>query len=88
MSPEMETLDQLLGGELRLTVILSLYQDQTSFLQGLFGLLSSGDVSLQTTDKLDVPEHRWNQLIRDGTLLNELERFQLRITPQGARRIS
>jgi len=88
MSPEMETLDQLLGGELRLTVILPLYPDQTSFLQGLFGLLSSGDVSLQTTDKMDVPEHRWNQLFRDGTLLNELERFQLKITPQGARRIS
>jgi hypothetical protein len=45
-SPEMETLDQLLGGEMRLTIIRQLYDSDQSFTRGTHRLLQSGDVRL------------------------------------------
>jgi hypothetical protein len=41
-SPELETLDQLLGGDLPLTTIRELYPNDAAFLQGVLGLLKSG----------------------------------------------
>jgi len=88
MSPELETLDQLLGGELWLKTVFSIYPDENSFVRGVLALLSSGDVCLQRSDGSDVPEYQWKQLFRDGSLLNDLEDFRLKITEQGVRRIA
>jgi hypothetical protein len=55
-SPELETRDQLLGGELSLTAIQSVYPNTAAFLRGILGLLSSGDVCLMKTDKTEVPD--------------------------------
>jgi hypothetical protein len=83
-SAELETLDQLLGGDLRLGMIAALFPSREEFSRGVMGLLSSGDVILE---KNEVPRWRWRELFCSDSVLPELEYLQLRITPQGARRI-
>lgn len=88
MSPELETLDQLLGGALPLAVIRDVYADEDAFRLGVLGLLTSGDVCLLTVDHNDVPSWRWRELFVDGTVMKELGGMSLRITAQGILRIA
>jgi hypothetical protein len=87
MSPELETLDQLLSGALSLAVIRNIYPDVDAFRLGVFGLLTAGDVCLLAIDHTDVPSWRWRELFVDGTVMKELGNMNLKITAQGARRI-
>ena len=87
MSPELETLDQLLGGNLPLAVIRNLYPDAEAFRRGVLGLLTSGDVVLRTAQETDVPRWRWRELFVDGRIADELNNFRLEITDQGAKRV-
>jgi hypothetical protein len=87
MSPELETLDQLLGSDLSLAIVLRLYSDAAAFKLGVHGLIASGDVCLLTTDGMEVSNWRCRELFIDGTVMQDLEQMRLRITPQGARRI-
>jgi hypothetical protein len=87
MSPELETLDQLQGGDLSLAIVRTVYQDEETFRRGVLGLLSSGDVSLFTTDDIEVPRWRWPGLFGGGAIIMELDRLKLAITDQGAQRI-
>jgi len=88
MSPELETLDQLLGGDLPLKVIHELYLDDDHFRRGVSGLLSSGDVKLLNVDESEVPAWRWRELFGAAAVMNDdLPNMKLRITAQGARRI-
>ena len=88
MSPELETLDQLLGGALPLAVIQNIYPDLEALRLGVFGLLTSGDVCLLAIDNTDVPSWRWRELFVDGSAMKELGNMRLKITAQGARRIA
>jgi hypothetical protein len=86
-SSELETLDQLLGGDLPLEVISKLFLSREAFEKGILGLLSCGDVVLLTVDGVKVPDWRWRELFsRAG--LQQLQQMQLKITPQGARRVN
>jgi hypothetical protein len=87
MSPELETLDQLLGGKLPLVAILKLYPDQQAFQRGVVGLLCAGDVRLSAVDEVEVPAWRRRELFVEGAVVKELDRLYLAITEQGARRI-
>lgn len=87
-SPELETLDQLLGGPLALSVIRTLYGDDEAFMQGVLGLLRSGDACLVTAEETETPQRRWRELFVDGVVTAELHSLRLRITDQGIRRIS
>ena len=87
MSPELETLDQLLGGVLPLVVIRNFYPDENAFLHGVLGLLTSGDVCLLTIEHTDVPSWRWRELFVEGNVMKEMANMHLKITDQGARRI-
>ena len=88
-SPEIETLDQLLGGELSLTVIRRLFPDQGTFAQGTMGLIATGDACLVASAGGDVPLWRCSELFADPRFLEkDLDKFQLRITDQGVRRIT
>jgi hypothetical protein len=86
-SPEMETLDQLLGGDLPLSVIRELYPDDGAFMHGVLGLLNGGDVRLFAAGKPDVPSWYWRELFVQGKILNQLGNFRLDLTDQGAKRI-
>ena len=46
MSPELETLDQLLSGDLPLSVVRIVYPDDERFILGVLGLLSDGEIQL------------------------------------------
>ena len=58
-APELETLDQLLGGDMPLTVIAKLYSSPEAFRTGIRGLLSCVDVLLLDTEGNGVPTWRW-----------------------------
>jgi hypothetical protein len=88
MSPELETLDQLLGGDLPLEVIRNLYPDEEAFRQGVLGLLSCGDVCLLMRDQTQVPRGRWRELFMAGKVMLELGNMKLSLTAQGSRRIA
>jgi len=86
MSPELETLDQLLGGDLSLASIRTLYSSDEGFLQGTAGLLSCGDVVLLTAEGITVPDWQVREFVK--ALPSSWQCLKLRLTDQGARRIS
>jgi hypothetical protein len=88
MTPELETLDQLVGGDLPLKIIRGLYPDAEAFRRGVLGLLSCGDVLLLMIDRTEVPKWRWRELFVEGMVMDELGNMRLTITDQGARRIN
>jgi hypothetical protein len=88
MTPELETLDQLLGGDLPLKVVRDLYADADHFRRGVLGLLSCGDVSLLNIDETEVPSWRWGELLCEDAVATELANMKLRITANGTRRIA
>jgi hypothetical protein len=88
MTPELETLDQLLDGDLSMKVIRTLYPDADAFKRGVFGLLSCGDVRLLMIDQSEVPKWRWRELFAEGTAIDEIGEMKLSITDQGLRRIA
>ena len=87
MSPELETLDQLLGSDLSLAVVLRLYPDARAFKLGVLGLIACGDVCLLSSDDREVPLWHCRELFADETVMQEVEQMKLRITAQGALRI-
>jgi hypothetical protein len=86
-APELETLDQLLGGDMPLTVIAKLYSSTEAFRAGVRGLLSCGDVLLLDSEGNAIPTWRWREVFDLGST-EPLGQFQLRLTPQGAKKVS
>ena len=86
MSPELETLDQLTGGDLSLKAIRQLFPSDEEFSRGVLGLLSCGDVTLRSAKGVEVPNWQWGNLV-PGKKSERSENLRLRITPQGAHRI-
>jgi hypothetical protein len=84
----METLDQLLGGNLPLATIRGLYPTIEAFRKGILGLLSGGDVRLRSPDGKDVEQWRWRVLFSAQTSVAELDSYRLDLTDQGAHKIA
>jgi len=84
MGPELETLDQLQGGEQPLRVIRRIYADDQSFAKSIHALLLGGDVRLLAGD--EVPSWRWRELFIDGVWKHQQD-LMLDLTPAGAKRI-
>lgn len=87
-SSELETLDQLLGGEMSLSIIRQLYASDESFTRGVLALLRNGDVRLLETSGAHVAQWRWRSLFEEGEVLTALSSFALDITPTGAAKMS
>jgi len=87
MSFELEVLDQLQGGDLRLRVIAGLFPSHGAFERGVEGLMSCGDVTLSTADGREVPKWQWRQLFDEHRVFEQLDNLKLAITPQGGKRI-
>ena len=87
LSPELETLDQLLGGDLPLAVICGLFGDDARFAQGILAMLDAGDVRLLAADGVQVPRWQWPEVL--GATPGETARAEARlaITQAGVRRI-
>jgi hypothetical protein len=84
-SLELETLEQLQGGEQRLSVIRQVFASDERFVQAIAGLLREGDVML-LADGAVVPEWKVQALFRDKELFRNLGNYTLRLTDQGARK--
>ena len=78
MSPELETLDQLICGDMPLMAIRHVYPDPAAFLRGIHGLLKCGDVLLFW---------RWRDLFDNGAVLESPDGMTLSMTEQGAKRV-
>ncbi len=87
-SPELETLDQLQSGDVKLDVIRKVWPDDERFLVGVKSLAISGDVLLLTSDAAEVPQWQLRQLFDHGSVLTNLASFALRLTEQGTARIA
>jgi hypothetical protein len=84
VSPELETLDQLLGGNMLLSQIRALYPDGARFARGLSGLLHAGEVRLLAEDSTELPQWRWREVLANP---DSLEGVRVDITGAGVRRI-
>jgi len=85
MSPELETLDQLLGGDLSLATVRTLFSSDARFSQALTHLLSVGDVTMLTSDGASVPNWKWRELLTP--VPHDLKDLKLRITDRGILKI-
>ena len=81
MSPELETLDQLLGGDMPLAVIRMVFPDPNRFMSGMMGLLTDGQVRL-FEGSTEVPSWRWHE-----ALSGRLADFRVQITKKGISQI-
>jgi hypothetical protein len=63
MSPELEVLDQLLGGDLPLSIIFGLFPDKSRFVTGLTGLLRDGNVRLIADCGRELPQWQWRDVL-------------------------
>ena len=84
ISPELETLDQLQGGDLPVATIRGLYASADAFVKGVSGLLASGDVKL-AYNGAEVPKWQWATLL---TAIRPKDGAFLTLTAQGAMRIA
>ena len=80
--PQLETLDQLLGGDMPLSMIRHLFADHSVFEAGIIGLLNDGDVRLLSAYK-EIPRRQWKDALRSRT-----GPCTLSITQQGLERVS
>lgn len=84
MSPELETLDQLLGGDLPLAVIRGLFADEDRFSRAIAAMLDAGEVRLLNGDGSEVPRWQWHESLSK----HATSRYSLEITQAGIRRIA
>jgi hypothetical protein len=84
MSPELETLDQLVGGDLPLRVIYDLFPDDIRFESGMSSLLRSGEIRLLAEDGAELPQWKWREVLAVPSNWPEI---RVSLTPVGAQRI-
>jgi hypothetical protein len=83
MSPDLQALDQLLDGDLPLSVVRDLFGDEGRFVRSVRVMLDAGEVRLHRNDGADVPRWRWREVLTapaEGTTLS--------ITDAGAKRVT
>lgn len=86
MSPELEVLDQLLGGDLPVNEVRKLFPDDDAFWKSVSGLIHGGDVML-LDQGVSVLDWRVRQLVESGTISDSTHSFLLHLTDQGASKI-
>lgn len=82
MSPELETLDQLCGGDLTIPLIRQLFSSGNHFVRAIMAMLRAGDVRLVDPSGCEVPHCRWREILT----ANSTE-MRLSITEAGERRM-
>lgn len=88
MSPELEALDQLLGGALSLTVIRQIYPDHNRFSHSIQAMVQSGDVRLISHDGSEVEHWQLRGLFESEFPTSNIPHLKLVLTEQGANLMS
>jgi hypothetical protein len=86
VSPELETLDQLLGGDMPLEVVREWYDCGPRFARSVEAMLHAGEVRL-VADGADVPRWRWTEVLSAAAERSTRSGARLAITAVGVRRI-
>jgi hypothetical protein len=86
MSPELETLDQLMGGDLPLAIVRGFFDDDSRFTRALLAMLDAGEVRLLATDGTELPRWRWRQVLSAAVGETDNTGALLSVTEAGARR--
>ena len=87
MSPELETLDQLSGQNLSLSIIRQLFSDDDHFLRAVLAMLQSGEIRILLGDGIEVPHWQTHDILV-SELSEANSEIMLEITSIGAKRIS
>jgi hypothetical protein len=88
MTPELDVLDQLLGGDLSLAVIAGLFSDQDHCRQAIGGMVKAGDVCILNADGERLPAWRYRELENAPDIWSKATPYRLSITETGAKRVS
>jgi hypothetical protein len=81
---ELETLEQLQGGDLPLATIRSLYESQEHFFRAMTAMLHTGQLRLIESGT-DVAQYRWQSVLGNPDSQNSIVRVA--ITEEGARHL-
>ncbi len=86
MSPELEVLDQLVGGEMSVAVLCRLFHGRDRFVQAVTCMVAAGEVRLTDSRSVDVPAWNWKHALQK-CLEDPADEYRLAITDAGCRRI-
>jgi hypothetical protein len=86
MSPELETLDQLVGGDLPATVIRDLFDNDEHFIQTMAAMLISGEIRL-LEEKNEIPSSCWRQKLALACMNASRIGIEISTTDEGCHRI-
>jgi hypothetical protein len=88
MSPELEVLDQLQGGDLPLGVVASLFPDEAHARRAIVAMLAAGELQLLDGKGAALCSWQLRELERQPGSWRTDTQYRLAITEAGARRIS
>lgn len=88
MTPEIEVLDQLVGGDLPLNVVARLFSDHDHCRKAVNAMIRAGDVLLLDAAGQAVPDWQYRELEGGANFWREGSQFQLSLTEAGARRMA
>ncbi len=87
ISPELEVLDQLSGGDLPLNVIAGLFVEPVHCRTAVAAMLSDGQVQILTPDGIAIPAWKYRELEHEPDFWGSSTTYRLSITERGAKRI-
>ena len=87
MSPELETLDQLQGGDLSLDVIRGLYPDDARFKRAMTAMLVAGELRLLDSEGRNVSLRELAEILDQPSAHRPVQTCRFSITDLGAARI-
>jgi hypothetical protein len=87
MSPELEILDQLVGGDMLVCVLRQLFQDEEHFIRATTWMLNQGEIQLIDQEGAEVPAWNWKHALRKS-LETPADEYRLSITLSGCRRFN
>ena len=87
MIPELEVLDQLLGGDLPVNVIAGLFSESSRCRKAIGAMLHQGEILLLDPEGSPLPIWRYRELQSNDDFWSEGTLYRLSITEIGAKRI-
>jgi hypothetical protein len=85
MSPELDTLDQLTGSDMPLSVIRAIFADDARFVRAIQQMLAKGEVRLLSIEGLELPAWQWHYVLSDSEKVSD---YRLSITERGGQRMA